>query len=165
MGDFEVKLQTISGDNFAAYGSLIETNGRAASFSSEVFSYWDALNAVAFDGSVSFGILESYPGPSVAVNLERHVRTSETLVPLDGEVVLVVGQPTSGETADLRTVAAFRISQGRAATLNPGVWHYVPLAVDKTSRTMVVFRLGTPEEDLLVDEIEATRGKTIRVIA
>ncbi|HUX22759.1 MAG TPA: ureidoglycolate lyase [Spirochaetia bacterium] len=162
MNEIEVATQEISKKNIRAFGSLIEIEGKSANFASGVFSYWDALDVVETSGQVSFGMVESYPGPLVAVNLERHTRTAETLIPMDGDITLILGKATSGTTADLESVAAFRVPLGKAVTLKPGTWHYVPLSGDKVVKTMVVFRAGTPDDDLLVDDFEQTRHLIIR---
>ena len=94
MSEIRVEVQEVTEENLGPYGTLIDTNGRKANFVSEVFSYWDALEVVEVAGGVSFGIVESYPGPMTAVNLERHTKTGETLIPLDVDIVLVVGVPT-----------------------------------------------------------------------
>lgn len=165
MNEIEVQLNEISQENIADYGTLIDSEGRQADFSSKVFSYWDRLDAVAVEGRMSFGVLESYPGPLVAVNMERHTRTTETIIPLDGEIILVLCPPTEEARADLDSVAAFRIPAGKAVTLKAGTWHYVPLVADRTVKTMIVFRAGTPNEDLFVDEIEQERHQVVRVTA
>lgn len=163
MNEIEAPLNEISSENITDYGTLIDTAERRANFSSKVFSYWDRLDAVATEGQISFGILESYPGPLVAVNMERHTRTTETIIPLDGEIILVLCPPSDEARADLDSVAAFRIPAGKAVTLKPGTWHYVPMVAERTVKTMIVFRAGTPDEDLFVDEIEQERHRTVRV--
>lgn len=165
MSEIQVKVQEVTEENIRPYGTLIDTNGKKADFVSEAFSYWDALEVVETAERISFGIVESYPGPMAAVNLERHSMTSETLIPLDVDIVLVVGVPTNGGRADTTSVDAFRIPRGKAVTLGVGTWHYVPLVRDRPGKTMVVFRAGTPSDDLLVDDFEETRGEVIRVLA
>jgi len=164
VSEIEVKLQEVSDENVVPYGTLIDASGKTPSFNSDVFSYWDALNEVDSSGRVSFGMVESYPGPIVAVNLERHSLTSETLVPIDADIVLIVGKKTDGDVADLASVSALRIPQGKAVTLHAGTWHYVPLVRERTGRTMIVFRSGTPNDDLLVDDFKETRDQIIRVV-
>lgn len=163
MNEIEVSLNEISRENIADYGTLIDTGDRPADFSSEVFSYWDGLDAITAEGRVSFGILESYPGPLVAVNMERHTRTTETIIPLDGDIILVLCRPTDEARADLDSAAAFRIPAGKAVTLKTGTWHYVPLVADRPVKAMIVFRAGTPNDDLFVDEIEREGRRVIRV--
>lgn len=164
MSEIEVKLQEVDAENLRPYGSLIDPTGKKADFASEVFSYWDALGAVDAAGRISFGMVESYPGPMVAVNLERHSLTAETLVPVDTDIVLVVGAPTSDDKADLSSVGAFRVPKGKAVTLRPGTWHYVPLVRGQVGKTMIVFRAGTPNDDLLVDDFQKDSGRTIRIV-
>lgn len=164
MSDIEVKVTEATDETISPYGRLIDITGKKPTFDSEVFRYWDAVGEVDCAGKVSFGVVESYPGVMEAVNLERHAMTSETLIPTETDIVLVVGAATDDEQADLSKVAAFRIPVGKAVTLRPGTWHYVPLVEEGAGKTIVVFRAGTPDSDLLVDEFKETRGQTIRVV-
>ena len=163
MEEVAVFVKDVTLENFAAYGNLIDSANKTADAASAVFDYWDGLGEVKAEGKVSFGMVRSHPGPLVATNLERHLKTSETLIPMTGEITLVVAAATESAAADLSSAAAFKVPQGKAVTLKPGTWHYVPMHADKEVKTMVVFRAGTPGDDLLVDDFSKNRGVVVRV--
>lgn len=159
-----IQAQQATEQNVLAYGELINPVGKDPAFDSEVFSFWNDLSVGDVGGPVSFGMVVTKPGDPVAPMLERHVQTTETLVALDADIVLVLAEPTEGSAPDLENAAAFRVPQGCGITLKRGTWHYVPLLTsNKEARTLVVFRQGTPAEDLEVYELEPNQDVTIHV--
>lgn len=160
----KVRAQTVTGEGIRPYGELIENAGREPAFDSEVFSFWNDISVGDVGGPVSFGMVNTKPGEMVAPMLERHLRTTESLVALDADIVLVLGEPTDGESPNLEKVAAFRVPKGSGVTLKKGTWHYIPLVPDKVpARTLVVFRQGTPAEDLEIYQLQEKDGVSIVV--
>jgi ureidoglycolate lyase len=165
MSDRTLTMQDPRTKALEAYADLGDNTGVDPAFDSEVFSFWNDLSVGDVSGaSVSFGLVRTKPGDMKAPMLERHINTTETLVPLDEDIVLVLAEPSPAETPDLDTLAAFRIPRGTPVTLRKGTWHYVPLIPGKKEgRTLVVFRQGTPGDDLQVHEVLEKDGVSITV--
>lgn len=156
--------KTATRENLAPYGELIDIDGAEALADVDAFAYWNDLSLGDFQGTATFGMVKTKPGAMEVPLLERHLRTSETLIPLDEDIVLALAEPTSGSLPDLGNAAAFLVPRGQAVTLKPGTWHYIPLVPSgNAARTIVVFRKGTPSEDLEVKELEPELGTTVRV--
>jgi ureidoglycolate lyase len=156
--------KTADRTNVAPYGDLIAIEGVEATADMDAFAFWNDLSLGDFEGTVTFGMVHTKPGEMTVPLLERHVRTSETLVPLDEAIVLALAEPTEGALPDLDTAAALLIPRGQAITLKPGTWHYIPMIPSgAAARTLIVFRQGTPSEDLEVKELEPEIGTTMRV--
>lgn len=165
MNEKTLKIQKATAQNVAPYGELLDATGKEPAFDSEIFSFWNDLSLGTIGESVSFGMVYTKPGDLVATNLERHLNTTETLVPLDRDAVFVLAEPTTGEWPDLDNAAAFLVPTGSAITLKKGTWHYVPLLPNREEgRTLVVFRQGTPAEDLEVRQLADEKGITIRLV-
>lgn len=161
-----VRVQPATAENVAPYGTLISSEGATPAFDSPVFSFWNDLSLGEMD-AVSFGMVLTKSGDMTAPMLERHLKTTETLVPMEADIVLVLAAPSArpspDDWPDLDTLAAVRLSPGTAITLKKGTWHYVPLIPDGTpARTLVVFRKGTPADDLEVRPLQEERGIVIR---
>jgi ureidoglycolate lyase len=163
MTEMRIAIEEANQEKVKPYGNLIDTEKAVPNAHGAVFDYWDGLGEMEIEGKISFGMVQSHPGPLVATNLERHLKTSEGLIPITGDIVLVVGAATSNGHADLSTVKAFRIPQGKAILLHPGTWHYVPLNQAQEVKTMVVFRFGTAQNDLHVDDFSKERNVTIQI--
>lgn len=160
----QLSVKTANRENVAPYGELVSAEGLNATADMDAFAFWNDLSLGDFEGRATFGMVRTKPGEMVAPMLERHLLTSETLIPLDEDIVLVLATPSEGNLPELDTACAFLVRRGNAITLKRGTWHYVPLVPKGAeARTMVVFRQGTPGEDLdaknIVDEI----GTLIRV--
>ncbi len=168
MSNRTVRAQLATAENIARYGTLIAPDGVAPAFDSPVFSFWNDLSTGEMEGTVSFGMVLTKPGGLTAPMLERHLETTETIVPMEEEIVLLLAEPcrnpAEGDWPDLDTLAALRFPPGSAVTLKKGTWHYVPLVPSgKPARTLIVFRQGTPGEDLEVRPLQEEKDITIEV--
>lgn len=142
--------------DISPYGSLLHTAGRIPDAETKDFSYWDGLGELSFSqGSV--GLVRSYPrARHICPSLERHGNTSETLIPVNGDIVVVCALSRDDDEyiVDQDTVTALRVRRGEALTLNPGVWHYAPMVRDVSVDSFVIFRKDTLREDLIKEEYE-----------
>jgi hypothetical protein len=110
----------------------------------------------------SAGVLESVPRPMVLNRMERHLRTREALIALDGEAVLCVAPPQEEANGGLSGITAVRICTGQALILETGAWHWIPFPVgDTAARFLVIFHSGTGRDDLYYHDL--TRGLPIRL--
>ena len=113
------------------------------------YSYADTDADLGLPSPCSAGILESVPRPMVLSRMERHLRTKEALIALEGDAVLCVAPPQESANGGLSGVTAVRIRAGQAIILNTGAWHWIPFPVGGSSaRFLVVFRSGTGKHDL-----------------
>lgn len=159
-----LRIEDATGSSVAAYGEFLTNAGKEPAADNETFAFWNDVSVGNFDGAASFGMVHTKPGEMLVPMLERHVRTTETLVPLDEDIVLVLAEPTTGDLPDLETARAFKVPRGAGITLKQGTWHYIPMVPAKVdARTLVVFRQGTPAEDLEVKQLADELSTTIRV--
>lgn len=150
--------------DFEKYGVLMDIENQAPLAESEVFSFWNDIGVGDIPGPVSFGMVRTNTTNLAIPALERHLHTTETLVPLDTDIILVVAPPSRGDLPDLDAVRAFRIAKGRGVTLKKGTWHYVPLAGEqKPCRTLVVFQQGTPQNDLEIKQLPDEKDMMFRI--
>jgi ureidoglycolate hydrolase len=143
----ELRITMATTDNVGPYGGLVDSTSRSADFVSDAFSYWDALAVEAAGRGLSVGMVEARPSDLVGREFERHLETAELLVPLDGDVVLVLGAPTGGPLPDPARFAAIRLPRGQAVLLHPGTWHYAPLSESGVVHVLVAFASGTSDSD------------------
>lgn len=137
----ELRVQELTAETFELYGTVSKVGQSAR---------------LDFEGPVSMCEVRVEPIPLVVDFLARHVRTTQTYVPLGGRAsVLVVAPP--GDLADpkalpdLTRLAAFRLDGYRAVTLHEGTWHRTPMVEGEPAHFIVVDRLDTLEDLDLVD--------------
>lgn len=154
-----IAIEEATEDSITSYGTLIDIHGTSATAVTDDFSFWNDLSIVDEGSPLAFGIVQANPRPYMCTTFERHQETTETLVPLDGDIVLALGAPTSEPYPDPSTVRAFHIARGKGLTLHRGTWHYAPYATGTDRvRTLVVFKKGTPENDLLLQNMAEDKG-------
>ncbi|MBU8913280.1 MAG: ureidoglycolate lyase [Spirochaetales bacterium] len=159
-----LQIQELTSENANPYGTLISKTVKEPAYECEEFDFWNELAIEETSGVISVGMVEARPQKLTATTFERHTRTGELLAPLDGDVILVLGRPTDGSTPDVNQVEAFRLRSGAAILLKRGAWHYAPMVSDKPVRVLVVFRKGTPDDDLEMHKIDEEIGMRFEVV-
>jgi ureidoglycolate hydrolase len=93
--------------------------------------------------------LECVPRPKNLHRMERHFRTREALVALEGDAIICLAPPQEAVDGGLSGVTALRVESGQAFIMERGAWHWIPFPVgDRPARFLVIFRSGTGKDDL-----------------
>jgi ureidoglycolate hydrolase len=144
----KVKAKTLTVTEFSTFGHLL--SGREAQFvPAEGFAYGLTLADLPMSEHLCAGLLVCEHRRAVVSKLERHVKTAEILVALEGDSLLCVAAGAGEKDALAARAAAFYVPQGEALVMHPGTWHWIPFPVGVAgSRFLVVFRKGTGEDDL-----------------
>ena len=89
--------------------------------------------------TASFSICRVEPRDLMITGGEYHDHAAEGILPLDSDILIHVGPPTSprlGIPADRFEV--FRVPVGTMVVLKPGVWHGAPFAAADTPANVLV---------------------------
>ena len=80
---------------------------------------------------------------------EYHTATGEGILPLDNDVLIHVGPPTSARVGlPVDQIQVFRVPRGTAVSLRPGVWHGAPFAAgDEPANVLIVLPVRTYAND------------------
>lgn len=138
----------ITSDNFSRYGRvahLPETEPLAAS---DQFKFWSDVAAFETGEQTEIGFCTVYARQEETVAwMERHERTPEVLIPIDGPFLLPV---LDGDRVD-----TFQVEPGEAVVIGKNVWHSacIPVGANETTY-FVIFRRGTPQEDVIKTDID-----------
>ncbi|MHB9132048.1 MAG: ureidoglycolate lyase [Armatimonadota bacterium] len=86
---------------------------------------------------------------------EYHSATGEGNIPLDGDIYIHVGPPTTGDVP-LDAIEIFRVPKGTAVVLKPGVWHHAPYATKEGEvvNTIILLPQRTYANDCVVRTLE-----------
>lgn len=145
--------QRITPETFARYGRVARLPDAAPTAEDATFRFWSDVAHLGIDGETEIGFCTVYrqDGPAVTW-MERHDRTPELLIPIDGPFLL----PVMGE-GDEDPVEVFEVRPGEAVVIGQGVWHSAchPAAGDAATY-FVIFRRGTPHEDVIKKTLPAT---------
>ncbi|MDD3838992.1 MAG: ureidoglycolate lyase [Clostridia bacterium] len=153
-------------ENFKRFGFLLEKPEREPDGGDDTFNWWRDVINYQLPDNVFYGFLECFPQDKKTVSkFERHLNTSETLVVLEGDVILaLVEADNEKEEPDLDKLSAVRVKQGTVAVLGKGVWHFAPIPVDKVSRVMVIFEKDTDKNDLYLVDLKEQKGIEYEIV-
>lgn len=141
-----LKARSLSRSQLEGYGQPIDERGLEPLDENEDFTYWDKITELEMGDVASTGVVHAYRDDLVFEELERHLRTPETLVVLEGDAIVVCGQ--TDENDEIVEPRPFLMTTGEAMSMYPGTWHSPPAPADGECRVLVLFRSGTPENDL-----------------
>jgi quercetin dioxygenase-like cupin family protein len=86
--------------------------------------------------------------------MERHLRTREALVSLEGEAIVCLAPPQESTDGGLSGITAVKVRRGQAFIMEPGAWHWIPFPVGRRpARFLVIFRSGTGKDDLYYHDL------------
>jgi len=154
--DYILKLQKANEANFAEYGMYIGGPNRAADHSENAFDWWNGLAKLDFGATASLGIVRAkYTGNFSQNIFEQHAHSIEVLIPLDNDIVIVVGKPCAlnGDTCNHEDFAAFLVPKHSIVVLNKGVWHRAPMTFSDTANVLVLFKDNTSANDTKLIEL------------
>ena len=160
MDDIVLQAMALTAEAFAPFGDVIEIEGRQSRWINENTSrrfddlaYVDVLEA---GGRPLISVFEALPRqlPLQVRVLERHPLSSQAFFPLEARPFLVV----VAEGGPLPAVSGIRVylrSGRQGVNFRRNTWHHSLIALDQTSRFLVVDRGGPTEncEEVAVDAV------------
>jgi ureidoglycolate lyase len=158
-------------ENFAKFGTLIELPKSAPSVSAPgVLDYWD--KGVKLDvggGNPELGFLTTRFRPFEFTTVERHVKSDETFIPLEGKACVFALAPASDphknpDMPDPDEVVAFILDGSVAVNLSAGVWHWAPFPSAENINFVLALRDGTVEHDIDLKDTAVNMGITFKVV-
>lgn len=151
----KIKVQMLTEENFAPFGQVIQTEGRAFGGEAGMYNWYEKQAQVDGAETVSINLLTAIQREYVFQKFEAHDRTTETVLPLTGGLI-VAGIP-AGEVAPDR-VQAFYVPVGKGISWAAGAWHYAPFPVGGDATCAVIFRHGTGGDDAVFAELPEAMG-------
>ncbi|HKB85730.1 MAG TPA: ureidoglycolate lyase [Ignavibacteriaceae bacterium] len=152
-----IKIETkkVSPEKFQKFGKVVNTPSGLPTSESSDYKFWSDIADYKIEGETEIGICTVYRQEETTITgMERHLRTPEILIPIDGAFVL----PLLIEGEDEQSAESFRVEIGEAVKINDAVWHGACLPADKDeSSYFVIFRKGTPHEDVQKKDIRSIK--------
>jgi ureidoglycolate hydrolase len=138
-----------SGDRkLAEYGYLLSLPSSVPPVENEELRYWPTLAPLELEkGWGEVGVCEVVRRPARVSRMERHVRTSEFVAPINGELLVPIALRTT-EASPGKGLLAVRVRVGEGLMLHPGVWHWAGYPDRERVRFWVIFRRLTAKDDL-----------------
>ena len=138
-----IQVSKLTQEAFAPYGQVLSVEGREAG-GNPATHFWYP-QAVVIDAPTSINLMKVIPHEFILKDFEAHDYTTENLIAMDGD--LIVGVAAAGDL-EPEKVQAFYIPCGVGISLNPSVWHAVPLAVGNEVMSVCIFKNNTSHDDI-----------------
>lgn len=152
-------VEDLTAEAFAEFGAVIDLPGTAAHASGPGWRWWAETALLPTDGRpYGVGYLDLEPAAPSFDWAERHLRTVETVVPLDAPCLVYVGPADHLDQPDrlapLGQFRIFRVRPGQGVAMKPGVWHGAPLADGAPARALVLILEHTGRDDVTIVRFE-----------
>jgi ureidoglycolate hydrolase len=144
--------EELTTEGFRTFGRLIGRPARSEDASGPGWMWWAETVLLDHDDRpFGVGYLDLVPGPATFDWAERHMRTVEVILPLDGDCLIYVGPNEyprePGRIPSMERFRAFRIRAGQGVAMEPGVWHGAPFAIDRPISAVVLILQRTGSDD------------------
>lgn len=152
----KIKAQPLTATAFQPYGKIMTDGLDLPMSDNEEITYWGKVSVLNIPGLISTGIMLALDREKVVTKMERHTKTAEILVALDGDSVVCVGTQTS-DGSGIADIAVFTVRQGDAVALDTGIWHWAPFPCGtKPAKYIVIFANDTETSDMDFKETTET---------
>jgi ureidoglycolate hydrolase len=154
-----IPVRELTEDAFRPYGRVVQRPARDHDASGPGWSWWAETVTLEGDGRPwTVGYLDLESAAPTFDWAERHMRSLEAIVPIDGTCLVYVAPPDHpedpGQLADFERFEVFRVRPGSAVVMDAGVWHGAPLAHGRAARAIVLLLEGTGRDDVTVVRFE-----------
>lgn len=151
--EVQLHVEELQSDSFAPFGQVIQQPLAAQDAGGSGWQWWGEMALMPCDERpYGIGYLALEPGALRFDWAERHMRSQELLIPMAGDCLIYVGPPDHpdepGRMPPLTSFRVFRARAGQGVLLHRGVWHGVPLAIDRPLNVTVLLLQHTGATDL-----------------
>lgn len=144
------QVEKLTDKAFAPFGEILTTEGRPFVGEEGIYRWYEKQASVESADVVSVNLLTAIERDFVCQKFEAHSRTTETILPLTGGLI-VAGIPAGEATID--RLKAFYIPVGMGICWKPGAWHYAPYPIGGDAICAIIFRHGTGNDDAVFAEL------------
>lgn len=155
-----INVQKLNRDNFDKYGTfhnMLDPDTEILAPGAVEFHRDIAKVTLGQCNQPSFSVTHIKKRPFVVEKLEYHDWTGEAFMPLDGDIIIHLAPASRPADIPYERIEAFLVPKGTMITINRGVWHQAPYAVDQDNvHVLVVLPERTYANDCKVIMLEET---------
>jgi len=159
----KVKAKKLTAESFSKFGKVVEIPRTLDE--TKTVNYWGTLATFKVEGQSEVGVCIVKKNSNRMDSMERHVKTPEVLVPIEGDFVLPVALSKDLEDPDERpsaeNVEAFYVNDKQCLVMAEGVWHWAPFPAWEQASFFVIFKKETSKSDMAISKFK--EGKEIIV--
>ena len=146
----KIKAEELTSENFIDFGVVVNTPKTDPSLPS---GYVPKLATFHIDGEAEIGICTIHKSAEPVTRMERHLKTMEIFVSIEGDFLLAMSRPEVPDDPEdipqAEKVKAFHVREGQTVVMKPGSWHGV-ISLDARCSFLIIFKKDTAKDDLMV---------------
>jgi len=151
----EIKVMHVNRENFRPYGQVISMQyDNTEPLSKDTVIYNGVLALMDCNDLLQIGLFESNKKEMTINRLEQHCNTQEFLFAARGDFIVPAAYSDHNGHPDSCSMAGFMVKQGEGIVFDKGIWHTSPIPAKDDCLVVVVFKKGTPENDVTYQECE-----------
>lgn len=164
---YRIKARELTPEGFKQYGTVIETPADDNdAIAEDRYTYWPSVGVFnTTTNQMLIGITRLYMRPFRTCVLERQFETESIMLPLTGDILLIVSKNKGmdpEETADYKAAEAFIIKRGKGVIFKPGVWYWTPNPIGGDQDVLCCVQKPGDKDRCLKQNFP--RGETLEVI-
>lgn len=142
----EIVPEPLSKETFKPFGTVLGKPEGAPYIDKGWLEYWHGLEPLGFSSTAVWGYLELKKRPLVVVEMERHCRSHEVFVPMQGTSVMAFA--TGDSSPDMSTIRLFEITGNSAFVVGRGIWHSLAYPIGETAGFLLALEEFIPDNDV-----------------
>lgn len=133
----------------------------------DVLDYWGGIATISRE-PMRLGYLRPKKRPLAFSWFERHVKGTQTFVPLNGDSsVFAVAPPEARDDPnalpDVDRIRAFVLDGTCGVNIHPGTWHWTPFPLGSRSDFIILVREAVADDDLNFVDLEKRLATRIEI--
>ncbi len=157
---------------FAPFGDVVDITIGKPVVESKIFSFWDKispLDLLSEKGEPYLAFLRVKHRPFIVNQMERHVKATQAIIPLNGGISISVVAPPNdlknpSALPDLSKAKAFICSGSQALNFKKGTWHWPAFPLSDSVDFVMVVRAGMPNDDFQVCDLKKNLSVQIKIM-
>ena len=153
----QIQVEPLTLESFSPYGAFADMlSPKGVSIGQNPVIFFRDMLECPLDGkAASLSCCVVTPRPLIIDEAEEHSHTAEVTLPLDGDIIIFVGEATPEDIPEDR-LRIFYVPSGTAVVIKPGIWHGAPFpAKQQTVHALVVLPQRTYTNDCVVKTLSA----------
>ena len=151
-----VEAELLTAGRFEPFGDVLEKGTWKPEQDYPIYQYWDKIAKLEFSGDpMELAYLRVYRRAFVVEQMERHMKASQTFIPLTNQTcIFALAPPNQGDRPDPVSIRAFILDGTRGVNLHTGTWHWSIFPVAESADYIMVVRRDTIVDDLHIAELD-----------
>ncbi|MGD0329058.1 MAG: ureidoglycolate lyase [Nitrososphaeria archaeon] len=153
----EVKAKLLTDKGFSPFGTIISLPKIKPSASTPALDYWDEVVHLPIEERAASFLLCKRK-PFEFTSMERHVKTSEIFIPLEGYSIFPFAPPNRlGDPKakpEMNKLEAFIFDGTKAIMMHKGTWHVPPIPLTEQATFLIISRKNTAKKDIFNSDLE-----------